>query len=225
MVFIGGNPAAREREVTFGGKVTIGSDNVFHNEAPGPLSEAAANWLLQYLAQDKNNPFGWGWDGCYKRGEIMRHIMEDQFGVPVEKLFVFGNLKPATGPVNGPPFNGWKYHVAPIVQGVDAQGRPTDWVMDPSLSPDTVTTKDEWLRLTQGSGSISRIDRRPGDDYAPTNTPGVYVKDHGQMDAKINDYRHKLAAGQRIHPDPALPSKVSGKDSFPRPVVRAPHVP
>jgi hypothetical protein len=114
-----------------------------------------------------------------------------------------------------------------MVSGVDSQGNPTNWVMDPSLSPSTVTTRDEWLNVTTGNGRLDKWEARPGDDYFPIGPygSGGYGKDHGQVDDRINEYRRRLAAGQHIEPDPNLSSKVGAKESFPTPVVHPTHVP
>lgn len=225
-VFIRGSPAARIGEVTYGGNVEVGSPNVFHNDAPGPLSEIAANWLHQYLQQQKDIPFDYPWDGCYWRADRMREIMQKQFGVPCKKIFAHGSLKPATGPLHDPegregPVK-WGYHVAPMVDGVDAQGRPVQWVMDPSMSKSTVLTKDEWLKVTKGSGSISRVTVQDPSAFAPSGSG--YTKNKGGADDRIADYRDKVAKG--TYADPAPPSaQVAPKKSLPPPVVRPPHVP
>lgn len=225
MVFIGGNPAARINEVTFGGSVLVGSPNVFHNDAPGPLSEAAANWLHQYLQQMQPEiPFNYPWDGCYWRAERMRQIMESQFGLPCQKIFVHGALKPVTGTLHGGAPVTWGYHVAPIVNGVDAQGHPTQYVMDPAMSPDTVLTKKEWLDVTKGNGSISRVSVQSPDKFATTG-PGHDTTDKAWADPVIANYRNEVAHGHYADPDANLAGKVAGKDSFPHPVVHPPHVP
>lgn len=227
MVFIGQNPAARMGEVTYGGSVVVGSSNVFHNAAAGPLSEVAANWLHQYLQQQKDIPFNFPWDGCYWRADRMREMMESQFGVSLKKIFVHGNLQPITGTLHD-PFGrgpvGWGYHVAPMVEGVDASGNAVQWVVDPSMSPSTILTKDEWLDITKGSGSISRVNIENADAFAPSSSGG-YSTDGSWADPVIEGYRDEVANGQYADGNADLSGKVASKESFARPVVRPAHVP
>lgn len=228
-VFVGGNPAARLGETTFGGAVTAGSPNVVYGDSVAVLAEAAANWLHQYLAQQKDIPFNHPWDGCYARAQEMGRIMQTQFGVELQKIFVYGNLQPVTGTLHTnlyPTSVAWGYHVAPLVQGLRPDGSAVEFVVDPSMSPNTITTREEWLRLTTGSGSASNVSVQPATAYAPAGGGG-YVQDptYAHTQTTMSQKRALAASGDRSDSDADLSSYVAAKKSFPRPVVHPPHVP
>jgi hypothetical protein len=225
-VFIGAIPAARLGELTYGGSVVVGSPDVLHNATVGALSEEAANWLHQYMQQQPDIPFNFPWDGCYWRAERMRDLMEPRFGVAPKKIFVHGDLQPITGTLHDPYGYGevtWNYHVAPIIEGVDASGKRVQYVIDPSMSP-TVMTKAEWLKLTKGSGTISREEIKDADVFGHS-VEGGYTTDQTGIDSRIEEYRQEVADGQYADADADLKGKVAPKRSFPRPIVRPPHVP
>lgn len=226
-VFIEGNPAARLAEKTFGGTVVFGSPNVFYSDAPGPLSELAANWLHQYLQQQPDIPFNHPWDGCYWRAERMRQILDSQFGVSAKKIFVHGDLQPIVGTLHDPLGHGpveWGYYVVLIVDGVDSAGKSVQWVMDPSMSPNTVLTQSEWLDITKGTGTISKVSIQPGEAFAP-GAGGRYSTDGRWADQRIEKYRQDVANGEYADPDASLAGHVANKASLAKPVVRPPHLP
>jgi uncharacterized Zn-binding protein involved in type VI secretion len=220
-VFINGNPAARIEEKTYGDKVTEGSDDIFYGDKVDKLAEAAANWLHQYLAKQEHIPFDHPWDGCYARAHEMKRIMETQFNVELKKIFVYGDLKPdPIAPIN-PVF--WGYHVAPLVEGIDASGNPIQYVIDPSLSPDRVPTQSEWLNLSRGSsGRIDHYEITSSDQYGPrpTSTDNGYTNTRSVLDQK-NSRRRR---GQRRTPTPPPTDQVALKRSYPPPTIRPPHV-
>ena len=226
-VFINGKPAARAMEKTYGGSLVAGSPDVNYGDKYSSLAEKAANWLHQYLAGQKHIPFDHPWDGCYARAHEMKRIMEQQFNVELKKVFVFGNLKPVTGTLHGnsTPVVWW-YHVAPLVEGIDNIGNPIQYVIDPSLSPDTVLTKKEWLDLSKGSGNLDpsmphRIDNAT--TYVPSgSTDTNYIDTTNILNSKHN---RKIVNGEYADPDPNLYSKIVTKDSYPAPVIKSPHIP
>jgi hypothetical protein len=166
----------------------------------------------------------------------MARIMKEQFNLPVQKKFVYGNLQPATGanyvlnPLTGAPeLNGpvtWGYHVAPVVPGVNAAGMPVQYVIDPSLSSGTVLTGAEWVNLSKGSGSVSSVVDTPADVYYRSPS-GTTHPDPGNVDTNATNqgYRNDVHNGERTEPDPALAGKITPKKSLPKPVVPPPHLP
>ncbi len=224
-VFINGKPAARISEKTYGGKVTEGSPNVNYADKVDKLSEKAANWLHQYLAQQKDIPFDHPWDGCYARAHEMKRIIEEQFNVELKKIFVFGDLEPATGVLHGLSDKvSWGYHVAPMVEGgIGADGNPVQYVIDPSLSPDTVLTKEEWINISKGSGTLDptrSVMITDGQIYGPSG-----LKDPTYVDTKATllERNGMKRDGKYADPDPRISEKIKAKERYPRPVVRAQH--
>ena len=228
-VFINGQPAARITEKTYGGTVASGSPDVFYAESIEVLTEAAANWLHQYMAQQRDIPFNHPWDGCYARAHEMRRMMEEQFSVKLKKIFVYGNLEPVTGTLHSvtqPVPISWGYHVAPLVEGIRPDGSAARYVIDPSVSPNRVLTDTEWTRVSAGTGTAELVDIRDADAYAPNGRAG-YVSDPGNVDtrATLKEKRELARNGDYSDPDADLSDMVAAKDSLPRPVVRAPHLP
>jgi hypothetical protein len=118
----------------------------------------------------------------------------------------------------------WGYHVAPIVDGVDSAGKSVQWVMDPSMSPNTVLTQSEWLDITKGTGTISKVSIQPGEAFAP-GAGGRYSTDGRWADQRIEKYRQDVANGEYADPDASLAGHVANKASLAKPVVRPPHLP
>lgn len=221
-VFINGNPAARIEEKTYGDKVTEGSDDVFYGDKVDKLAEAAANWLHQYLAKQEHIPFDHPWDGCYARAHEMKRIMETQFNVELKKIFVYGVLQ-------ADPSNGvfWGYHVAPLVEGIDASGNPVQYVIDPSLSPDRVLTQSEWVNLSKGGGTVSDVVVTSPDMYYLSTTPPYdYVTDdnYTRTNSDLAQKNARRRSGQRRTPTSPPTSQVALKKSYPPPTIRPPHV-
>jgi len=71
-VFIEGSPAARMGDLTDQGSVIMGSSNVIIGDWPGgPLTPFQAQWLYDYLADQKDIPFEYATDGCFARADRM----------------------------------------------------------------------------------------------------------------------------------------------------------
>ena len=162
------------------------------------LTELEARRLFNELAANKNIPFDFPPDCCFSRAHSMCRMIE-QKGIACEKIWYFDenfgtpaeqhSLKPkkADGtPVAFPDRNGfnqavtWRYHVAPTVKVVRADGRTEDMVMDPSLS-NRPLTKNEWKQV-QGN---------PPGAYEETSDSAAYFssKKNGWLD-EDPDLRH-----------------------------------
>jgi uncharacterized Zn-binding protein involved in type VI secretion len=235
-VFINGNPAARIMEKTIGGTVNVGSPNTFYADKVAVLSEKAANWMHQFMAQQEDIPFAHAQDGCYARAHEMARILEQNFNVEVQKKFVYGNLLPEAGKVTyldpvtgiakvGSPIN-WNYHVAPMVKGVDGAGKAVNYVIDPSISPKTVLKEGEWTKLSAGRGTISAERTAPSDVFY-TSPDGQQMKDKGYLktDQANSEFKDAVDKGEKATGDPDIDKKVIPKLSFPTPKVPAPHLP
>lgn len=85
----------------------------------------------------KDIPFGYKYDGCYARAHIMARRFE-QMGIAAQKVWIKGELS-----VPGTDIQ-WNYHVAPVVEVKDTDGKIVKYVIDPSLT-DKAVTVDEWV--------------------------------------------------------------------------------
>lgn len=77
-------------------------------------------------------------DGCFARAALAREKIEDQWGRPIAKLFIFGNLEVQTP--NSPDGSvQWSWHVVPLVKinGVLH-------VIDPAIDPMHPMTAKAW---------------------------------------------------------------------------------
>ena len=232
-VFIKGQPVARVDEKTYGGSVTEGSPNTVYGDKVVVLGEAAAQWLLEYLKAQSDIPFEHADDGCYGRAHQMKRIMEERFTVKMKKVYIEGDLWPETGTnhvltgsgvTTGPPTN-WGYHICPIVEGVDSNGKPQKWVFDPALSPDRALTIDEWVALAKGPTGTGQVSELPAEYYAPSG--GGFVTDLSYTDTNATNKRYSglVAKGERSTGDPNVATKVSPKSTLGHPNIRPPHMP
>ncbi|MBL8473763.1 MAG: hypothetical protein KF778_06210 [Rhodocyclaceae bacterium] len=114
------------------------------------MSEAQAQQFMDQFKQT-DVPFDYPPDCCYARARVMSDMMEKE-GYASRKLWYEGYLEPnrADGTrVAFPDANGnsapvtWHYHVAPIVQVEQSNGKVEERVLDPSLS-DKPLSMDEW---------------------------------------------------------------------------------
>ena len=85
----------------------------------------------------KDIPFGYKYDGCYARAYLMSRRFE-KMGISTQKVWIKGKLF-----VPGTDIE-WDYHVAPIVDVKDKNGKIQKYVIDPSLNSKAVTI-DEWV--------------------------------------------------------------------------------
>lgn len=77
-------------------------------------------------------------DGCFARAALARQKIEDQWGKPLAKLFIFGDLEVQTP--NSPDGSvQWAWHVVPLVKinGVLH-------VIDPAIDPKQPMTAEAW---------------------------------------------------------------------------------
>jgi len=132
-------------------------------------------------------------DCCYSRAHSMCRMMESK-GIACEKYWYFSKDWPYSSDLHPRDRNGtpimfpdkygvdrpvrWKYHVAPLVTVVKADGTMQDMVMDPSLA-DCPLTKDEWKKI-QGS---------PAGAYEETSDSKTYFSNkrfaYGEDDADM----------------------------------------
>ncbi len=94
----------------------------------------------------KDIPFGYKYDGCYARAHLMSRRFEEM-GIATKKVWIKGKLF-----VPGTDIE-WDYHVAPVVEVKEKNGKIQQYVIDPSLNSKAVTV-DEWVasmgRKTKG---------------------------------------------------------------------------
>jgi uncharacterized Zn-binding protein involved in type VI secretion len=150
-VFVDGNPASRIADKTDVGSIVGGSADVLFGEwGGGPLTPFQAQWLYDYLAEQKNIPFEYATDGCFARADRMSDLI-GSLGIPVQKQWV--SMTSTSGllsvPINNYPSNGvtWGWHVAPTVQVAQPGGGSSPMVMDPSLRPGGPITVDRWIGM------------------------------------------------------------------------------
>ena len=162
------NVDKRRKESYKSGKGWIGTPGVAFQgttNEPGspanPLSEAEAQALFDELAKLDYIPFDYPRDGCYARANEMCRIMEEK-GMACGKAWNYAN--PNTLSVPGTPFGDitWGYHVAPIINVRDANGKVEPHVIDPSLSKKPISTED-WQKLQAGPGGqrLETTDSQP----------------------------------------------------------------
>ena len=177
-----------------------GPVDTYVDPPPSIVSEAQAAQLFNDMAVttcDPTNilapciPFVYPDDGCYARAHEMLRLMRLQ-GIEGEKIWIFGNLNPAT--VNHPNCNvGWWYHVAPTLQVNTASGVEKR-VIDPSLMTGPATS-DSWrTRQNDPAATFEFTDARPfwpnnggnDDDFSLTNQ---YLEEKRlYLEDRVNDY-------------------------------------
>jgi len=172
----------------------------YEDPPPSVVTEAQATQLFNDMAATSCDPFTvpppcipflYPDDGCYARAHEMIRLMRLQ-GIEGEKIWIFGNLQPATS--NHPDCGvGWWYHVAPTLQ-VNTPAGIEKRVIDPSLMS-APATADAWrTRQADPSATFQFTDARPfwpnnggnDDDYSQTN---YYLQQKRLLlQDRVNDY-------------------------------------
>lgn len=101
------------------------------------LSPEEVQDLYKKAQAMKDIPFGYKQDGCYARAHVMSRRFEEM-GISTQKVWIKGKLF-----VPGTDIE-WDYHVAPVVEVKEKDGKIQQYVIDPSLNSKAVTV-DEWV--------------------------------------------------------------------------------
>jgi uncharacterized Zn-binding protein involved in type VI secretion len=197
-VLIGGPGAARLSDITaHGGAITVGLPTVLIGEAaPGPLSPEMAAALFKLMAAQGDIAFKYPTDGCYARNWLMVQRMQ-QLGIQPYVAWSVGDLHAKTS--NHPKgYVEWAYHVAPLVEVRQPDGKIDVMVIDPSLS-DRPMTVDEWKNAQKKNASDpdpALVFKKPGEPpgtkgsgYWPSDDPKEGPDDHAKR--KMKEYKKK----------------------------------
>lgn len=122
------------------------------------------------MADESDLAFNYPEDGCYARAHLMLKRITERYGVSVNKVWAFGNLKVNTSYGTAD----WEYHVAPIVtvtNGKDSQSM----VIDPSIANGPVTKGQWWAIMSNESPSrLSLQTTVPGESPIDPSTKEPY---------------------------------------------------
>lgn len=160
--------------------------------------------LFKKAKKMKDIPFAYREDGCYARAHIMARRFE-KMGIPTQKAWIKGKLS-----VEGMTSE-WDYHVAPMIQVKEKDGRIVNYVIDPSVN-DKAVPIDTWVASikTKAKGAIMKttypfpvngmdFDRTVvaisnSNAYGPVETPNMTEKDKMQYSLnKLKQYSGALA--------------------------------
>jgi hypothetical protein len=157
----------------------------YEDPPPSVVSEAEAAQIFDDMAATTCDPFTvpppcipflYPDDGCYARAHEMCRLMRLRTpAIEAEKIWIFGNLNPATS--NHPDCAvTWWYHVAPTLQVNTAMGIEKR-VIDPSLMGGPATEAEWKARQNDPAATFEYTDAQPfwphnggnDDSYALTN--------------------------------------------------------
>jgi hypothetical protein len=121
--------------------------------------------------------FRYAVDGCYARAHKMRQILLAN-GYDSRKQFVYGNLAASTGSC----CVRWGYHVATLVQFVNASNKVEERIIDPSLFSSGPVTPLTWrngcIRTScNASAYVSQYVNMPGNVYYYNPSSGYTMYD------------------------------------------------
>lgn len=174
--------------------------DAYEDPPPSVVSEAQATQLFNDMAALTCDPFTvpspcipflYPDDGCYARAHEMCRLMRLQ-GIEAEKVWIFGNLHPATS--NHPDCAvGWWYHVAPTLL-VNTMAGTEKRVIDPSLMSGPATENDWRNRQADPAATFEYTDQRPfwphngGNDDTYTLTNQYLQEKRLYLQDRVNDY-------------------------------------
>jgi hypothetical protein len=157
--------------------------------ATSPIVSCPKGALTAQQAQERFDKFKcredipWNYpnDCCYNRAHVMAKELKAE-GVDVGKVWNYapspsvGNPLRVTTPNDPMGYVEWRYHVAPTVPVVDAQGKICRMVLDPSIT-DGPITPEQWKAL-QG---------QPLSKLVATNAAPYYRQASGKVYATPTD--------------------------------------
>ncbi|HRI63504.1 MAG TPA: protein-glutamine glutaminase family protein [Polyangium sp.] len=194
--FIEGNPAARIYDKTDVGSIVEGSPNIELGEwAGGALTPEQAQWLYDYLKQQKEIPFEYATDGCFARADRMADYI-GALGASVDKQWVRATT--ASGslhvPISNYPGGGptWGWHVAPVVQVIQPGGAVQPMVLDPSLGLAGPVSVGDW---------IAPQTTNPGAVVTGSTSKDVYFRGWNSRTESWNDASNTMRTPERTASD------------------------
>lgn len=118
-------------------------------------------------------------NGCNARAHWMRKILEEKFHYSCQKIFSIGNLIALNDGNCGNKCVFWGWHVAPLVETINANGEKIELVLDPSLSLQPLS-KNDWVALQQSTctssgrtGHVTKTKIAPADIYTPNGSTDI----------------------------------------------------
>lgn len=126
------------------------------------VTPSEADTIFRDMADESDIPFKFPADGCYARAHLMVRRMAERYGLSIDsmqKVIIEGKLTVSTA-YTYPGWNDttitWRYHIAPLLNVQNPDGRTTPMVIDPSLFDHPVTI-DEWSRYMNDPDATPQI--------------------------------------------------------------------